>query len=144
MQVSDKTTIPTLMTQCLITEKNRSPPPLYFSASVCRGIFIYLFDIVINTTTDPPPPPAQIRQKSRLTSVDFNLKNGVFRGWNKIISDVYSCSFRALRKYEKTIGSRVWCHDTLKSDKTVFIVWISLKITKFESWESWDLVSYQK
>ncbi len=45
---------------------------------------------------------AQIRQESRLTSVDLNLKNGVFPSWNKIRSDVHSCSFRAL--YEK-IGS---------------------------------------
>ncbi len=49
---------------------------------------------------------SQIRQESRLTSVDLNLKNGVFHGWNKIHSDVHSCSFHALSKYEKTIGSR--------------------------------------
>ncbi len=46
--------------------------------------------------------------ESRLTSVDLNSKNSVFRGLNKILSDVYSCSYRALSKYEKTIGSRVW------------------------------------
>ncbi len=53
------------------------------------------------------PALTTIRQKTRLTSVDLNLQNGV-PGWNKTLSDVYSCSFRALSKYEKTIGSRVW------------------------------------
>ncbi len=47
----------------------------------------------------------QIRQESRLTSVVLNLKNVVFRGRNQTLSDVYSCSFRSLSKYEKTIGS---------------------------------------
>ncbi len=45
-----------------------------------------------------------IRQESRLTSVDFNLKNCVltsFPGWNKIRSDVHSCLFCALSKYER-------------------------------------------
>ncbi len=32
----------------------------------------------------------------------------MFRGWNKTLSDIYSCSFHALSKYEKTISSRVW------------------------------------
>ncbi len=29
------------------------------------------------------------------------LENSVFRGWNETLSDVYSCLFRALSKYEK-------------------------------------------
>ncbi len=41
-----------------------------------------------------------------LHTAPLNLKNGVFPGWNKTFSDVYSCSFRASGKYEKTIGSR--------------------------------------
>ncbi len=50
----------------------------------------------------------QIRQKSRLTSVDLYLKNCVFHHWNKTLSDVHSCSFHALSKYEKIISSHVW------------------------------------
>ncbi len=56
--------------------------------------------------------------------------------------------FVLLSKYEKTIGScAAWTKElqrsdtTLKSHKTLFIVWISYKMTKFESW---DFVSYQK
>ncbi len=41
------------------------------------------------------------------TSVDLNLKNGVFHGGNKTLFDVCLCSFRALSKYEKMIGSLV-------------------------------------
>ncbi len=73
----------------------------------------------------------------------LNLKNGVltsFRGWNKICSDVHPCLFHAITSKEEMIGSRAaWtvataiCHDTLKSHKTVFIVWISYKMTKADT-----------
>ncbi len=89
---------------------------------------------------------AQIRQESRLTSVDLNLKNGVFPSWNKIRSDVHSCSFHAL--YEK-IGSCATLTEAIqwsviKEPQNNVYCWISIKMTKFESWKSWDLVSYKK
>ncbi len=52
-----------------------------------------------------PRSSSWIGQESRFTSVDLISKNGVLHGWNKIRSDVHSCSFCALSKYEKTIGS---------------------------------------
>ncbi len=47
----------------------------------------------------------QIRQESIFTSVDLNLKTlcvlTFLRGWNKLCSDVHSCSFCALKKLDK-------------------------------------------
>ncbi len=106
---------------------------------------LYIFISTCVPWESNPQPVAQQTQCSTTEphrNIDLNLKHGVFRGGNKTLSDVYSCSFRALSVYVKTIGSRrdVWdntviCHDTLKSHKTIFIVWISFKITQFKSWD---------
>ncbi len=71
-------------------------------------------------------PDKQIRQDSRLTSVDLNLKMFVYWCLSmvkiKYISDVHPCLFHVLNKYEKTNGSfrlrwgnTVIFYDTLKS-----------------------------
>ncbi len=49
-----------------------------------------------------------------------------FSGWNKIPSDVPSCLFCAITSKEE----EMIIYHTLKSLKTIFIVWISLKNVK--------------
>ncbi len=71
--------------------------------------------------------------------VDLKLKKmPSFHSWNKIPSDFHSCLFCAITsKMEETIGSHVAWTEAFqwsvtshkKSNKTVFIVWISLKMT---------------
>ncbi len=80
----------------------------------------------------------QIRQESRLTLVDLNLKNCVltsFCSWKKIPSDVHSCLFHAITsKEEERIDScAAWTEALQWSIRGYwratkqFIVWISLK-----------------
>ncbi len=66
-------------------------------------------DLTNNNAESAILPDKQIRQESRLTSVDLNLKKSY---WRLLVVEikyivVHSCLFRALSKYEKTIGSRV-------------------------------------
>ncbi len=79
----------------------------------------------------------QTRQE-RLTSVDSNLKNGVYwPRWNKIPSDVHSCLFHAKTgEVEEMIGSCAAWSEVLQW--FVFkpqnsIVWIPLKITNLKA-----------
>ncbi len=73
-------------------------------------------------------------QESRLTSVDLNLKHGVFCGWSKIPSDVYSCLFRALSTYEKTIGSPVLLELKMKEPQNDIYC-----LNFFKNYKIWNL-----
>lgn len=67
----------------------------------------------------------------------------------KILSDVHSCLYHVTsNEEEEIISSSVlelrwqrWCRDTLKSIKTVFIVWISKINIQFDEQKHWWLSS---
>ncbi len=58
------------------------------------------------------------------------MHSSTSRGWNKTPSDVHSCLYHALRKYEKMIGSR--------ADTTAFCFNFLTKLQHVKA------VSYQK
>ncbi len=57
--------------------------------------------IILWTKSRELRPEWELSDQEQINLMDVNLKNSVFRGWNETLSDVYSCLFRALSKYEK-------------------------------------------
>ncbi len=86
-----------------------------------------------------------------LTSVNLNLKNGVYWRLSAVEINMFWCSFMFILCFKYiwkddrftcllNWGVSLICYDSLKSHKTVFIVWISFK--KPTQFESWEFVSY--